>query len=102
MNDRIADVQRGAQLLDQDKPDWAKDITRPINMSSHDDCVLGQVYGNFRTGMEHLELNFLDDHRFGFHSSIISLLGILIFRNPWKRLEVAWRIEIDTRQSQVA
>jgi hypothetical protein len=41
-------VNRGAQLLDEEKPDWVeKIIPDRLNMSNGNFCVIGQVYGEY-------------------------------------------------------
>ena len=39
-------LQPDGVLRDEHVPGWAWRITRPLNMASVDDCVLGQVFGD--------------------------------------------------------
>lgn len=40
-------VARGVAYLDKRDPDWVDKITRPVNLTSDFDCMLGQVFGSF-------------------------------------------------------
>lgn len=45
-------AQKGAQLLDQIRPDWAREINLDtLNMIEGSYCVLGQLFGEFEDGM---------------------------------------------------
>jgi hypothetical protein len=50
-------VRAGASLLDVRNPGWRDKITRPVNLLSAADCVLGQVYGNYWDGRDVLDLD---------------------------------------------
>lgn len=46
-------VVRGAQLLDQVRPGWERDIdTERLDVSSVLNCPLGQLYGDYHTGVD--------------------------------------------------
>ena len=46
---------KGAQFLDEKRPDWAKEINRKrLNMTSPYNCVLGQLYGFYHYGLNAL------------------------------------------------
>jgi len=48
---------RGAQLLDKRVPGWAQRINLPaLDMNSCNDCVLGQLYGDYGVGVDELGL----------------------------------------------
>lgn len=47
-------ARRGGALLDRKNPQWRRQVTRPVLISSHTDCPLGQVYGDFSTGLSRL------------------------------------------------
>ncbi len=52
-------AERGAALLDQQKPGWWKDINPDsLDLMSNYDCVLGQVYGYFTYGADELRLRY--------------------------------------------
>jgi hypothetical protein len=45
-------VERGAALLDAQSPGWEKKIDPgTLDISSIDNCVLGQVYGSYGNGL---------------------------------------------------
>lgn len=49
--DYAARVKRGAELLDRERPGWAREIdVHRLEVNSHCNCVLGQVYGTFLSG----------------------------------------------------
>lgn len=60
-----SDVRKGASVLDKMCPGWFDriDVDR-IDMTSWDDCILGQLYGVFHTGLRELDLH--DASLFGF------------------------------------
>lgn len=53
----IERVAKGAALLDTKVPGWVNRVDLPtFSFTSGMNCVLGQVYGDFHTGVEALEL----------------------------------------------
>jgi hypothetical protein len=50
-------VQRGALLLDAEVPGWARRINEwELDLGQCDQCILGQLYGEYCTGRDALEL----------------------------------------------
>lgn len=48
-------VRRGAELLDARRPGWAGELALDrLAMSSCDRCILGQLYGEYFSGMREL------------------------------------------------
>lgn len=47
-------VERGAALLDSVEPYWWKRIEEELRLSDCKQCVLGQVYGHYNTGLNAL------------------------------------------------
>lgn len=90
-------VRRGALLLDAEAPGWAGRINEEeLDLGSCDDCILGQVYGEFDTGMTAIlgtdpksceRWNLAEDYGF--------TIGCL--RGTWDDLAAAWLIEIRAR-----
>lgn len=79
---------RGARLLDENKPGWAGCINRDsLDIGTMYSCVLGQLYGNFTRGLVWLGLGWFQSASYGF---LPTWTG--------KRLNKAWRVEIDKRQ----
>ena len=53
--DADAASTKGAELFDLMKPDWAPKIDRRrINMLSPTDCIVGQLYGEFKKALPSL------------------------------------------------
>lgn len=51
-------VVQGAEFLDEFRPGWADEIdVEALDLASSDRCVLGQIYGSFRDGLEVLGLS---------------------------------------------
>lgn len=58
----IERVERGARLLDLMRPGWAREIALDrLAMESCDECILGQLYGDYLSGLEVLESKFGDE-----------------------------------------
>jgi hypothetical protein len=50
-------VKRGAALLDEKRPGWAREIALDrLAMNSCFNCVLGQVYGSYFAGLDALQV----------------------------------------------
>lgn len=48
-------VQRGAAVLDGFRPGWASTVNvDELEIASMDDCVLGQVFGDFGDGLHYV------------------------------------------------
>ena len=95
-------VRAGIALLDQQCPDWHWRLNlQSLDMQNTCNCVLGQLYGHFWTGVNKLNLSLRlnDDAQHGFN-----LRGTCeAFFGGWWRLQRAWRKEIDKkRQRDVA
>jgi len=82
-------VARGAALLDERRPGWAGEIGRRIDLWDCDECVLGQLYEDFATGVATLDI-VEDIAEFGFYCA-------------WKdraRAAAAWTAEIRRRPTE--
>lgn len=63
--DYNAEIDRGIALLDSKVPDWREVIDKDsLEMSSPTRCILGMVFGTYRTGLD--ELGLTAGHRHGF------------------------------------
>ena len=83
---------KGAQLLDERRPDWANFVSVNIlEMNYLHTCVLGQLFGNYAAGCNQLSLEPEDGKtaELGFRTN---------GREDWKLLNSAWKNEIEKRQ----
>jgi hypothetical protein len=94
-------VRRGATLLDQEQPDWFEEIdTRTLDVRYMDLCPLGQLYGDYKDGLDALHLYL--PWRYGLIRSPFSRLlrraysPAVVDENAM--LNAAWRAEILTRR----
>jgi hypothetical protein len=82
-------AKKGAALLDEHHPGWARAIHQ-INLDLGDStyCVLGQLYGDYHRGLSELEIP--DSDELGFN---------LVVRRPWDwvKLTKAWVGQIRER-----
>lgn len=52
------DILNGIELLDEVRPGWVDEIDLDrLNMYQGQDCVVGQLYGGYATGLEQLGLS---------------------------------------------
>lgn len=82
-------VQRGVGLLDRKMPDWYRRInTDRLSMISKSNCILGQLYGTYETGLYRLGCDGPDN---GFAAKAP-------FR--WGVLHRLWQKEIRRRRAE--
>ena len=64
-------MRGGAEFLDEDFPGWADriDVDR-LDLTSGCDCVLGQLFGGFRDGVELLGLTLSVSRVLGFNYDV--------------------------------
>lgn len=86
-------AQRGAELLDEKKPQWRSHINvGRLDMFHPGYCVLGQLFGDYLYGLRALELSDLDALRLGFESSNDSDAFVADPTKPtYAELRDAWR-----------
>lgn len=78
-------VLRGAELLDANVPGWHRKIDlEELNMGSALSCILGQLYGNYWTGIEELGLEGNHSH-LGFNTGTDSY-GYDVLQRFWSEL----------------
>jgi hypothetical protein len=103
MTDGIADdpttpdipacVARGALLLDRVRPGWWREINDDeLNMAWCRECVLGQIFGDYFRGVDHLPIPRFKAPEYGF-----DLQTETAFEETWVELDNAWRAEIARR-----
>lgn len=90
-------VQRGADLLDRELPNWFNRIdTVELNQESASHCVLGQLYGDWTEGLNKVfgyRWDYKDSFDYGF-----SLSGSERW-NTFGALTRLWKKEILKRRS---
>jgi hypothetical protein len=93
-----AAVKRGARLLDQREPGWARKVKlTKLDLSNPCLCVLGQIYGRFSTGHYALGFAMADHVSHGFTLPDGLWIG---GRDDWARLDVLWRDAIRQRRAR--
>lgn len=91
---------RGAALLDEMCPGWADRVDLDIlDMNDCDDCIVGQVFEDYREGLEDLgfDLERDDEYDFGFDLDDEAYKPSLTRAEAWHALAVAWRAEVRAR-----
>jgi hypothetical protein len=86
-------IERGAALLDQACPAWENDIDLgTLDLGNECDCVLGQLYGDYATGLAQVDgpLTWHNAGRFGF---------ITYGRESYEALTQKWRRFIRGRRT---
>lgn len=87
MNKAIEYVSAGVKFLDSVKPGWADKISlNKLNMEAGDDCILGQLYGMFETGLGALSLNSEKSAKYGFEDDYRE--------TTYPELNKAWKNEL--------
>ena len=87
---------RGAKLLDEKSPGWAKRVhLRSIDMSDPFYCVLGQRYGTYSDGLLELNLESREEISHGF---LVSFSERVLF-GGWDKLQAAWIALIKERKA---
>jgi len=85
-------VRRGAVLLDKQNSGWEENVRVDIlNMSCADNCVLGQLYGNYFTGSVQLRLH-------GSRATRTHGFSLLWRNGSWEKLREIWTTEITERR----
>lgn len=90
-------VAAGAAVLDEERPGWLDEVTRPVNIASGQVCVLAQVFGDYVLGLMYLKgANGSWAARHGFYSR-----SGLVERWPtYAELNVAWADLIEARRRE--
>lgn len=97
-----ARVQRGAELLDEKKPDWFNNVDEEkFVMSNLSRCILGQNYGHYGEGLRKLQLPAHED-AFGFEVPIVMKFDHEPGESYYRLLEKYWLEEIKARKQLVA
>lgn len=95
MNDMHKVVVAGAEWLDETRPGWEQEIDlSSLFMADCSMCVLGQVFGNYFTGLNHVnsdedDISWSNKHGF--------LLSDPTMGSDWDMLRDTWIILIKER-----
>jgi hypothetical protein len=98
-------IRRGIKLLDAANPDWHYRV-QPDNlrMQFTDECVLGQLYGDYDDGRGRLSLSDYQSYRHGFLSLFqlfVNVQGVpLLGRLVGRRLNKAWTQAIFAKRAE--
>lgn len=77
----LAGFVQGVELLDREMPDWWERVNpENLHIESSRECVLGQLYGDYGSGME--ELNIPDGVKYGFFGETMDAIKVL--NEKWK------------------
>jgi hypothetical protein len=69
LDDAIDRVREGAAFLDAQVPNWRAGIDPfDLDLRSHTQCVLGQLFGHYNDGMQALGLGWVELEHYGFDS----------------------------------
>jgi hypothetical protein len=90
--DAAARVARGAAWLDGERPGWAGIIRlHELSMSSCSRCVLGQLFGDYRS---RVDVSDLPAERWAFLHGFNTCA-----ESGWAALHAAWLAEIEKRRT---
>jgi hypothetical protein len=88
-----ARVARGATLLDEIRPGWWREINDDeLDMQWCQECILGQVFGNYFLAFSQLPIPRFNAPMFGFDLPVK-----VAVKGTWEELATAWRAEIARR-----
>ena len=97
MQDYKAAASAGAKFLDEKHPNWFKQIdTNKLNMTLTNDCILGQLYGDYFEGAKQLALDVWP-HVVGFNVQYDGTFSVRDFPKHYKLSTDAWKEEISQR-----
>lgn len=95
-------IKRGVELLNEKSPGWHSkiDLDR-LDMADRDDCVLGQLFGDYFDGLEAIGVRPDRDVSFGFNFKVPPLpptMGVKswqsVIERSVDRLNKCWKQEI--------
>lgn len=81
-------ISAAARQLDNIRPGWASQITNKVNMEDGTRCILGQLFGKYRTGI--WELFGIDIDNGLYYNSVFA----------HKADSAEWQKEVDLRNKQ--
>ncbi len=114
MNNCGVRADKGAKLLDELAPGWADKVDlETLLITSTDRCIIGQLFGDWGTGMDGLtklsgiefywgsgaEISRLNQEEYGFELTHEEYMSENAYVHTGQELEGAWIKEIEARQS---
>ena len=95
MEDKLR-VHIGALCLDSIRPNWANEVNLDtLDQSSVTECLLGQLYGDFRTGSHAV---FLEEWEYDQHDRLFAATLAGKFGFVGSELLEYWYVEIKRRR----
>jgi len=87
-------VQRGMDFLDKECPGW-EEIVNPgaLDIACSQNCVMGQIFGDYSAGIETLAISIENASRLGFENAEES---------NYKNLNTCWKKQIQNRLATLA
>ena len=86
-------AEAGIRYLDHLIPDWATRMEKPVNIASSKECALAQLFGRFRDGALHLDLDEIATVDLGFRGTNTELRTMKEFTAYYKVLSAVWERE---------
>lgn len=87
-------VQRGMDFLDKECPGW-EEVMDPkiLDISCGQNCVIGQIFGDYGVGIQTLDINAENAPGLGFESTR---------KVTYKNLNICWKKQIKNRLAALA
>lgn len=84
----------GATYLDENYPGWRESISaRNLDMASGSQCILGQFFGDYDTGIEEIwKRDFA--HKYDYKADVARDYGFLENGASYRALDLAWQKEL--------
>jgi len=93
-----ARVQRGMARLDERVPGWRHRLNQEtLDMSSHEDGLLEQLFGSFATGHRVLRIGMVSAARFGFD---LACQAGEETTEDWEALTAEWQRQLVDSETQ--
>src|SRR5688572_15387979 len=87
-------IQNGIKLLNEKVPNWRNVINlEELDLYSCTNCVLGQVYGGYRSGLHELNLSKKSSEHYGFRVSDVDNIDHS-YATDYEQLTQEWLKEL--------
>ncbi len=90
-------AREGAECLDALDPHWVQKIKRPIVMDDVHECVLGQLFGHYRRGLEALDIDRTGARNLGFFGCRYETRYRAALTYYYRTLNELWEMEREIR-----